>query len=222
MQNKKQVLKNIFRGLAGVFGALLLLVGLAVFYTHQVSNQTLDRFLPSAVDYVVEFKPNALAEKIIKQKWGEQASKIIYQNGRIVSWGGQLIFCKKEASNIQPLETLDYRGFDLHNLLAGQGFWQVEHGGWVFESDQMTLRKLVDFWLSDDVSLVQNTVWQELKSSSTQGVLSLFILRYPDLKVDFWRGSSLVLQENSLRIGSTGCIGTMCSFRWRKKRFRIN
>ncbi len=81
MQKRKQVSKIIFRGLMGIFVAGLLVVGGAVFYTHHFSNQSLDKLLPSDVDYVIELQPDELAQNIIRQKWGEQGAKVAYGNG---------------------------------------------------------------------------------------------------------------------------------------------
>lgn len=189
----------MFRILTIIFGTVLAVVSLAVFYTHQVSNQTLDRYLPSDLDYIVELKPSNFAEKIVKQKWGEQGAQIAYQNGRIAVWNSQTIFCRQDGDVIPPLETADYRGITLYNSLAGQDYWQVPRGGWVFESSQNVLRNLVDFWLSDADSLANNSIWQELKSSSMQGDLSWFMLKNPQTETSFWRGSSLVLNSDNLQ-----------------------
>lgn len=194
MPRRKQISKIIFRGIAGIFGIGLLVVGTAIFYTHQSSNQSLDKFLPSDVEYVVELQPSQYAEELIRARWGEQGTKTAYSHGRIVAWDEQTIFCQKNASNLEPTETLHYRGFEIMNLSSGQKYWQVENQGWVFEGEQITLRNLVDFWLTDKNTLANNSTWQELKNNSIQGDLNLFLLEEDGL----WQGTSLTLKNQNI------------------------
>lgn len=200
MQKKKQLIRKIFRVLASVFCLSLLVIMGAIFYTYQISNKSLDKFLPSNAEYVIELKPNNLAENLVKQYWGERGAKLAYRNGRIVFWNQQTLFCQNSGSSIAPLSTLYYRGFEFQNMLSGENDWQVEKSGWFFSGTQNALRKLVDFWLSNEDNLAQNAIWQELKNSSVQGDLSLFLLQNNSLQADFWQGTSLVLSKNNLQI----------------------